>query len=51
MQSVQVLNKAASSRLISKQEAVMLASLPLCSCTDTVESVSVSPKVQATQQE
>ena len=39
----QVLNKAASSRLISKQEAtVMLAGLPFTYCTETVESVSVS---------
>ena len=39
----QILNKAASSRLISKQEAtVMLACLPFTYCTDTVENVSVS---------
>lgn len=39
----QVLNKAASSRLISKQEAtVMLANLPFTYSTETVENVSVS---------
>jgi len=38
-----VLNKAASSRLISKQEAcVMLTSLDFCDATETVENVSLS---------
>jgi hypothetical protein len=39
----QVLNKTATSRLISKQEAtVMLSGLPLTDSTETVESVSIS---------
>jgi hypothetical protein len=38
-----VLNKAASSRLISKQEAcVMLGNLDFCHATETVENVSLS---------
>lgn len=39
----QVMNKAVSKRIISKQEAcVLLAELPLVVCTETIESVSIS---------
>ena len=39
----QVMNKSATKRLISKQEAmVLLSGLPLTMCTETVESVSIN---------
>ena len=38
-----VMNQAVSNRIISKQEAcVLLSDLPLVSCTETIESVSIS---------
>lgn len=43
----QAMNRAASKRLISKQEAaVLLGELDLCYCTETIESVSISNSVQ-----
>jgi hypothetical protein len=39
----QVMNKAVTKRTISKQEAcVLLAELPLVTCTETIESMSIS---------
>ena len=39
----QVMNKAASKRLISKQEAmVLLTELPLVTCTESIESISIN---------
>jgi hypothetical protein len=41
--TIRVMNKAASSRLISKQEAVvLLGQLDLVLCSETIESVSIS---------
>ena len=38
-----VMNKASAKRLMSKQEAsVLLGELDLCSCTETIESVSIT---------
>ena len=45
----QAMNKAASKRLISKQEAVvLLGELDLCYCTETIESVSISNSKRVT---
>ena len=39
----QIMNKTATKRIISKQEAmVLLAGLPLTMCTETVESISIN---------
>ena len=43
------MNKAASKRIISKQEAsVLLADLDLFTCTETIESVSISNSIRLT---
>lgn len=50
----QIMNKAASKRIISKQEAVvLLAELDLCHCSETIQSVSISnsSKVRVTSSE
>ena len=39
----QIMNKTSSKRIISKQEAmVVLADLPLTTCTETIQSISIN---------
>jgi hypothetical protein len=46
----QVMNKASSSRLISKPEAtVLLANLPLSTCSEYIETVSLSDSMRLTK--